>query len=102
MNFKTINLNIENKVASVEINRPEVLNAFNTELTLELQQATQIVKDDDDVRVVILSGAGRAFSSGADLAEREPKWDNAKDGLLNGYKPSFDNIISMVDRHFVP
>ena len=95
MNFKTINLNIESKIASVEINRPEVLNAFNTELTLELQQATQIVKDDDDVRVVILSGAGRAFSSGADLAEREPKWDNAKDGLLNGYKPSFDNIISM-------
>jgi 2-(1,2-epoxy-1,2-dihydrophenyl)acetyl-CoA isomerase len=95
MNFKTINLNIENKIASVEINRPEVLNAFNTELTLELQQATQIVKDDDDVRVVILSGVGRAFSSGADLAEREPKWDNAKDGLLNGYKPSFDNIISM-------
>ena len=95
MNFKTINLNIENNIASVEINRPEVLNAFNTELTLELQQATQIVKDDNDVRVVILSGAGRAFSSGADLAEREPKWDNAKDGLLNGYKPSFDNIISM-------
>jgi len=95
MNFKTINLNIENKIASVEINRPEVLNAFNTELTLELQQATQIVKDDDDVRVVILSGSGRAFSSGADLAEREPKWDNAKDGLLKGYKPSFDNIISM-------
>ena len=95
MNFKTINLNIENKIASVEINRPEVLNAFNTELTLELQQATQIVKDDDDVRVVILSGAGRAFSSGADIAEREPKWDNARDGLINGYKPSFDNIISM-------
>jgi len=95
MNFKTINLNIENKIASVEINRPEVLNAFNTELTLELQQATQIVKDDYDVRVVILSGAGRAFSSGADLAERESKWNNAKDGLLNGYKPSFDNIISM-------
>ena len=95
MNFKTINLNIENKIASVEINRPEVLNAFNTELTLDLQQATQIVKDDDDIRVVILSGAGRAFSSGADLAERESKWDNAKDGLLNGYKPSFDNIISM-------
>ena len=61
MNFKTINLNIENKIASVEINRPEVLNAFNTELTLELQQATQIVKDDDDVRVVILSGAEELF-----------------------------------------
>jgi 2-(1,2-epoxy-1,2-dihydrophenyl)acetyl-CoA isomerase len=95
MDFKTVKINKKNKVASIEINRPNVLNAFNTELTLELQQATQIVKDDDDVRVVILSGAGRAFSSGADLAERESNWDNAKDGLLNGYKPSFDNIISM-------
>jgi 2-(1,2-epoxy-1,2-dihydrophenyl)acetyl-CoA isomerase len=71
------------------------LNAFNAELILELQQVTQIVKDDDDIRVVILSGSGRAFSSGADLAEGESNWDNVKDGLLDGYKPSFDNIISM-------
>ena len=95
MNFKTININIENKIASVEINRPDVLNAFNSELILELQQATKMVKDDDNVRVVILTGAGRAFSSGADLSEVDPKWDSTKDGLLNGYKPSFENIISM-------
>ena len=95
MKFKTINICVENKVASIELNRPDVLNAFNTELILELQQATQIVKDDDNVRVVILSGSGRAFSSGADLAEGESNWGNAKDGLLDGYKPSFDNIISM-------
>ena len=95
MNFKTININIENKIASVEINRPDVLNAFNSELILELQQVTKMVKDDDNVRVVILTGAGRAFSSGADLSEVDPKWDSTKDGLLNGYKPSFENIISM-------
>lgn len=95
MKFKTINISVENKIASIELNRPDVLNAFNAELILELQQATQIVKDDDNVRVVILSGSGRAFSSGADLAEGESNWDNAKDGLLDGYKPSFDNIISM-------
>ena len=95
MKFKTINISVENKIASIELNRPDVLNAFNAELILELQQATQIVKDDDDIRVVILSGSGRAFSSGADLAEGESNWDNAKDGLLHGYKPSFDNIISM-------
>ena len=95
MKFKTINISVENKIASIELNRPDVLNAFNAELILELQQVTQIVKDDDDIRVVILSGSGRAFSSGADLAEGESNWDNAKDGLLDGYKPSFDNIISM-------
>ena len=95
MKFKTINISVENKIASIELNRPDVLNAFNAELILELQQVTQIVKDDDDIRVVILSGSGRAFSSGADLADGESNWDNVKDGLLDGYKPSFDNIISM-------
>ena len=67
MEYKTIKVSKKNKVATIEINRPGVLNAFNTQLILDLQEVTQLVKDDDDTRVVIISGSGRAFSSGADL-----------------------------------
>jgi enoyl-CoA hydratase/carnithine racemase len=67
MEYETVKVSKENKVATIEINRPDVLNAFNTQLILDLQQATKFVKDDNDIRVVIISGSGRAFSSGADL-----------------------------------
>ena len=60
-----------------------------------VQPYADAVKDDENIRVVVLSGSGRAFSSGADLAEADSDWDGAKDALLNGYKPSFENIISM-------
>ena len=61
MDFKTVKINKENKVASIEINRPDVLNAFNSQLIWDLQEATKLVKDDDNIRVVVLSGSGRAF-----------------------------------------
>ena len=95
MEYKTIKVSKKNKVATIEINRPGVLNAFNTQLILDLQEVTQLVKDDDDTRVVIISGSGRAFSSGADLTEADSDWDGSNDALLRGFKPSFDNIISM-------
>jgi len=85
MDLKTVKINKENKVASIEINRPDVLNAFNSQLIWDLQEATKLVKDDDDVRVVVLSGSGRAFSSGADLSEADANWDGSKDALLRGF-----------------
>ena len=51
------------------------MNAFNTQLIFDLQEATQLVKDDNDIRVVIICGSGRAFSSGADLTEADSDWD---------------------------
>ena len=95
MEYETVKVSKENKVATIEINRPDVLNAFNTQLILDLQQATKFVKDDNDIRVVIISGSGRAFSSGADLTEADSGWDGSKDALIRGFKPSFENIISM-------
>ena len=61
MKYKTVKVSKENKVATIEINRPDVLNAFNTQLIFDLQEATQLVKDDNDIRVVIICGSGRAF-----------------------------------------
>ena len=57
----------EGAVATVRFNRPEQLNAFTPEMSLELFDRLRALRDDDSVRVVVLTGTGRAFSSGADL-----------------------------------
>ncbi len=55
-------------VATITLNRPESLNSMNDELMLGLNVALQRVVDDPEVRVVVLTGAGRGFCSGADLS----------------------------------
>ncbi|HVO59201.1 MAG TPA: enoyl-CoA hydratase [Dongiaceae bacterium] len=59
---------IENGVASLVMNRPDKLNALNNELATALNQAFDRIGKNESVRVVVLSGAGRAFCAGGDLA----------------------------------
>lgn len=58
---------IENGVATVAMNRPEVYNALNDEITFELQDVFKVIARDEQVRVVVLTGEGKAFCSGQDL-----------------------------------
>lgn len=70
MEFKTIELAIEDGVATITLNRPEVLNAINWDLVRELEEAVNQVRKDDTVRVVVITGAGeKAFAAGADIHE---------------------------------
>ena len=55
-------------VATITLNRPEKLNALNPALVAELIAAFERARDDDEVRAVVLTGTGRAFSAGADLS----------------------------------
>jgi enoyl-CoA hydratase/carnithine racemase len=57
----------EGKLARVILNRPEALNAFSLELVAELDAISQLIEDDRAIRVVAITGAGRAFSAGIDL-----------------------------------
>ena len=57
-------------VRTVEMNRPKALNALNTEMMDELADSFIEASTDDTVKVIVLTGAGRAFSAGADLAGR--------------------------------
>src|SRR5687768_15116696 len=69
MSYETIDLKIEDSVAQVTLNRPERLNAWNQQFGDELRDA--LLKDaaDPAVRAVLITGAGRGFSSGADLKD---------------------------------
>ena len=95
MSLQTIELTKKDKVAIIKLNRPELLNAVNEQLVWDFQKATEDVKKDDSVRVVIITGSGRGFSAGADLSEKKASWKGSKDALLRGYKPFFENIINM-------
>jgi 2-(1,2-epoxy-1,2-dihydrophenyl)acetyl-CoA isomerase len=67
MTYKDIELIREEGVAWITLNRPEVLNALNETMKSELIHALKETGEDDDVRVMILTGRGRAFCAGADL-----------------------------------
>jgi len=70
MNYKTIILEKKDHIATITLNRPERLNAFTAELSSELGRALDAVDQDEDVRVLIITGAGRAFCAGEDVKER--------------------------------
>jgi enoyl-CoA hydratase/carnithine racemase len=70
MDQKTIILEKKKAIALITLNRPEKLNAFNPRMYEELHNAAAEVSSDDNIRVVILTGQGRAFSAGADFKER--------------------------------
>src|SRR5271165_5804396 len=68
--FQNIKFEQKKQIAYVTIDRPEVLNALNMATMQELKQAFAAIKDDDEVRVAILTGAGeKAFVAGADIGE---------------------------------
>ena len=95
MSYETLSLAIENRVATITINRPKMMNAFNEQLIWDMGDATEKVKNDSQIRVLVITGEGRGFSAGADLTERDASWSDTKDALLRGYYPFLKNIIEM-------
>ena len=70
MTFSNILFEKKNAIVYVTVNRPKVLNALNMATMEELRTAFHDIKDDAEVRVVILTGAGeKAFIAGADIGE---------------------------------
>jgi len=71
-------------IATFTLNRPESMNALSQELRTTLTQAFHNLRDDPDVGVVILTGAGRAFCAGLDLKELSVTGMNAQDSVVGG------------------
>ncbi|MCW3027854.1 MAG: enoyl-CoA hydratase [Solirubrobacterales bacterium] len=72
VDYETVGLSIEGGVATVVMNRPDALNALNMRLKEELAEVWRILVDRSDVRAVLLTGAGRAFSTGGDIKQMDP------------------------------
>jgi 2-(1,2-epoxy-1,2-dihydrophenyl)acetyl-CoA isomerase len=71
MSFETILYDVAQGVGTITLNRPTVLNAVSPQMIEELGQVLHRVRQDGDVRAVVLTGAGRGFCSGADLKGRQ-------------------------------
>lgn len=72
MDYKNILFNVEAGIATITFNRPKALNAMNSETLTELYDAISICKNDDQIKALILTGAGgKAFVAGADISEMQ-------------------------------
>lgn len=72
MTYETLELKVENRVAHLTLNRPKALNAMNLEMMMELRAFANEMDAREDVSVVVMQGAGRAFCAGMDL-----KWSES-------------------------
>jgi enoyl-CoA hydratase len=73
MSFECIIFEKEKHIAFVKLNRPQVLNAMNKQLWLDFQAALEDAGEDPEIKVLVITGHGRAFSTGADLKESKTR-----------------------------
>lgn len=84
--FELINTSVSDGVGHIELNRPQLLNALSREMLLEISDAMNALERDDHAKVIVLSGAGKGFSSGFDLKaqmQRNPKGPEAWKEILD-------------------
>ena len=80
-------------IATIKLNRPKVLNAMNKQMWLDFQVALEEVKNDPDIKVLIIAGEGRAFSTGADLKESKGRTIEEYRDYLVGLQETSRRII---------
>ncbi len=109
MKYETIEIHKEKDVATVYLNRPEVHNAMNEKLMKELTNCFKELNNDDNTRIIILTGRGKSFCAGADLnwmksMAEYTKEENIKDSrlLLNLYETIYTSsklVIGHINGH---
>jgi 2-(1,2-epoxy-1,2-dihydrophenyl)acetyl-CoA isomerase len=100
--YETVNVHRDGAAATIELNRPETLNAWNAQLGHDLLAAVTAVAEDEGVRAVVITGAGRAFSAGADLRDLSGREERTPEGvpdvrrvLTERYHPIITTIRTM-------
>jgi 2-(1,2-epoxy-1,2-dihydrophenyl)acetyl-CoA isomerase len=99
--YETVNVHRRDGAATIELNRPDRLNAWNGQFGRDLLAAVQEVAGDDSVRAVLVTGAGRGFSSGADLkdmGEDDPKTPEGRPDVYKVLTERYHPIITGI-RH---
>ncbi len=94
--WETVDYATEGAVATISIDRDEVMNAFNRQLRVDLLAAFGQAVDDPEIRVIVFTGAGRGFSAGADLKDamsaRETGNQRIEEQLQREYRPVLEII----------
>ena len=79
-------VNLENNILTITLNRPEALNAYRPEMLIEIREIILKTEDDPNVAVIVIEGAGKAFSAGVDLK------------VLQGFDPEAGKIGDLFDK----
>lgn len=87
MDYQNIKFDLKDGVAAITLNRPQALNAFTLDLAMELRHALERLTHDRLARVLVITGAGRAFSSGADLSQGD------KEAQINALDTHFNPLV---------
>ena len=87
MAYEMIKYEVKDRIATITFNRPEKMNAWNDKQTEEVYDSVMAAEADEDVRVIIITGSGRAFSAGADVT-------------TFGQHTSYQHLIDKQPRHF--
>lgn len=83
-------------VRTLKLNRPEVFNSFNQSMAFELQRQLDLCESDDEVRAVVITGEGKAFCAGQDLAEAtNPNGPEMKTIVEKSYNPIIEKIRNL-------
>ena len=82
MEYKTLKYEKNDQIVIITLNRPDKLNAMSRQLRDDIGHAWNAAEEDDEIRVVIMTGAGRAFCAGADIGE----WDQGMEAGRKGLK----------------
>lgn len=92
MEYKTLSIDIQDQIMTLTLNRPEALNAFTVEMADELIDVFNKSSEDDDIRVIVVTGAGRAFCAGMDLSEAGNVF-----GLNEDLQPTLSDLNERLD-----
>ena len=96
-NYQTLLYDASENIATITLNRPDVLNAVNQTMGLELLKALKAAGDDDEMRCLIITGSGRAFSAGEDIQDLRGQYERGEnpqlgERLLHKYNPLIRRI----------
>ncbi len=93
MDFKFLRVSKQAAVSEIVLNRPDVLNSFNRQMSHELREALSGAAQDTQVRAVVLTAEGRAFCAGQDLAEVAPRPDGSLPELGEIVRSCYNPIV---------
>jgi 2-(1,2-epoxy-1,2-dihydrophenyl)acetyl-CoA isomerase len=96
LNLETVELEREGRVARIVMNRPEALNAWTRQLGRDMIAALDEAADDPELRAIVLTGAGRAFSSGADLKAGGELGEAGRPDVLSPLREIYNPLILRV------
>ncbi len=91
--FQHLIIQRDDGVLTINMNRPEVLNAFNDIMLAELTEVVEAVAQDETVRCVVLTGAGRAFGSGQDLRSLAEGRSSGAIGTVSGHVQKYHRVV---------